>query len=90
MDGSRSIARHAHLVSEMADVAGLDLADEMIAGRLTGEGLRQAVVRCMDCSDVEGCARMLAARSGGSEPAVPDFCRNIEFFAELGEEMVAE
>lgn len=90
MDGSRGIARHAHLVSEMADVAGLDLAEEMIAGRLTGEALRQAVARCMDCGDVEGCVRMLGARSEGSDPTVPEICRNAGFFARLSAGAVAE
>jgi hypothetical protein len=66
---------HADLVNRMSETLGVDLADEMLRGRLPPEDLRTVVLTCMGCSAPGACAEWLDAHPEGSD-AAPGYCRN--------------
>lgn len=74
MFGARVIARHAHLVHEMAKSQGVDIGKAMIRGDLTADELRLSVERCTGCSAPGSCAHWLEDHDGGSKP--PSYCEN--------------
>lgn len=74
------IDRHAELLDRMADTLGIDVAQEMIEGRLTPDGLDILVDRCMGCSDPEACQGWLDAKKDGAD-AAPIYCVNGGVFA---------
>lgn len=74
--------RHANLVSRMADVAGVDLAEETQRGNLMPEALRATIHNCMGCSDPSGCEKWLGEHQNGSS-GTPDYCRNAALFSTL-------
>ncbi len=76
-------AFHADLVSRMAGKLGLDLTRELDAGRISFDGMDDAVFRCMGCSDPEGCALWLEEFEGGAQEA-PEICQNRALFKRLG------
>lgn len=82
MFGVRTLTRHAALANEMAEKTGADLPRAMAEGRLTGEGVREAVLRCTYCERVEACESWLARHPDGAE-AAPGYCRNAALFAAL-------
>lgn len=82
MFGARTLARHAHLVNEMSRRVGVDLAEVVAEGRISGEGLREAVVRCTGCERPEACAHWLAEHADGAA-TTPDYCRNTALFDAL-------
>jgi hypothetical protein len=66
---------HADLVNRMSGTLGVDLAEEMLRGRMPPEDLRTTVLTCMGCSAPGACARWLDAHASGSDVA-PSYCRN--------------
>jgi hypothetical protein len=82
MFGARTLARHAHLVHSMATTVGADLPRALADGWLTGEGLREAVLRCTGCAAPGACIRWLGDHAGGAE-AAPGFCENGVLFTKL-------
>ena len=69
--------RHARLVERMADTLGVDLAEELMRGRVMPSDLRSNVVRCMGCERTQECGVWLEAHPDGARMA-PNFCRNKE------------
>ena len=84
MFGTNKLARHANLVNAMATTVGADLPRAMAEGRLTGEGLRSAVLRCSGCEHTEECVDWLEGHADGADGA-PGYCRNRALFAALGD-----
>lgn len=72
---------HADLVNAMADKAGVDIGAELLAGRLSAQGLRGAVMLCTHCEKVGACRNHLAEAPQGN---VPDYCLNKPIFDRLG------
>ena len=85
MFSTTKLDRHAALMNRMADTVGVDLGDALIDGRLSGEGLRSAILRCTACDSPEACAHWLAGKSPGSAGEAPAYCRNRALLAGLGE-----
>lgn len=82
MFGTRTLTRHAQLVNDMAGTVGADLPRALAEGRITGEGLREAVIRCTGCTEAEACGHWLDAHQGKAETA-PGYCRNAALFERL-------
>lgn len=82
-DARQGFAYHADLVARMAATQGLDLTEEVEAGRISFAGLDDAVHRCMQCADPEGCQLWLGSHDGGSHDA-PEICQNRALFKRLG------
>lgn len=76
------IDRHAELVRRMGQRVGVDLADEVISGRLSAEAYRSGVFACTQCGSVEGCEKLLAE---GGEGEAPDYCVNKRIFDRLAD-----
>ncbi|PWE33691.1 hypothetical protein DDZ14_03215 [Maritimibacter sp. 55A14] len=76
------LARHEKLVDAMAETQGIDLAEEIMRGTLSGGDLRAAIYSCTGCANVEGCEAWLAAHADGAE-GTPEFCRNAGLFKAL-------
>ncbi|MFD1911448.1 DUF6455 family protein [Halodurantibacterium flavum] len=91
MIGLTRLDRHATLVGRMAETTGIDMADALVTGRLSGPSLRGAVLRCCGCDKAEACQGWLDAqergrqeRQAGAAPATaPDYCRNRDLMARL-------
>ncbi|KPN64106.1 hypothetical protein XMM379_001031 [Aliiroseovarius sp. xm-m-379] len=79
----QGFAYHADLVERMAATQGLNLTEELEAGRISFTGLDDAVHRCMQCSDPEGCQLWLDNHEGGSHSS-PEICQNRGLFKRLG------
>ncbi|MDA5093321.1 DUF6455 family protein [Aliiroseovarius sp. KMU-50] len=79
----QGFAFHAKLVERMAAKLGLDMTEEVEAGRMSFTGLDDAVHRCMNCSDPEGCQLWLDNHEGGAHDA-PEICQNRKLFKRLG------
>lgn len=79
----QGFAFHADLVRRMAGKLGLDLTRELEVGRISFDGMDDAVHRCMGCSDPEGCTLWLDEHQGGSHDA-PEICQNRALFKRLG------
>lgn len=89
MPGSRTLHRHAALVSRMAETLGLDLTDALAHGVLTGEQWREAVLRCTGCDDPDACLSWMVARGGAQAiAAAPQPCRNAALFDDLRRDLV--
>ena len=82
MFGARTLTRHADLVNRMAHAVGADFGDAIVAGQLSGEALRGAVLRCAGCARPGDCARWLDTHPEGAE-AAPGYCRNAEMFTDI-------
>lgn len=80
MEDTAHRAYQDHLLARMADVLGLDLELEVDLDRLSRAGLEQAITRCEDCPDKDGCTAWLARHRSGAETA-PGVCRNRDFLA---------
>lgn len=74
------IDRHAELVRRMGERAGVDLGEELIAGRLSAEAYRSSVFACSQCGRVGACERLMAE---GGKGAAPDYCANKSIFDHL-------
>ncbi|MDF2141580.1 DUF6455 family protein [Paenirhodobacter sp. CAU 1674] len=84
MFGARTLNRHAALMNRMAEVLGVDLTEAMAKGQLSGEGWREAVVRCTSCDDPTACQHWLAGHDGDEGAAeAPDYCNNRLMMARL-------
>ncbi|MDP1670192.1 DUF6455 family protein [Phaeovulum sp.] len=90
MPASRTLHRHAALLSRMAESLGLDLSEALMQGVLAGEDWRNAVLRCTSCEDPEACLAWLAGfDSAAPLPTAPEMCRNAGLFDTLRRETVA-
>ena len=65
---------HYWRVLGMAQAVGVDLAEEMAAGRLTQAGWAEMVHRCRGCDWADDCSHWLDARPDA--PSAPAPCRN--------------
>jgi len=76
----KKTARHWGLMNAMFRKAGVDLSAGLVEERLDLDDIRDAVVRCADCPQVNDCEHHLAdTRTSG----VPSYCRNAELIARL-------
>jgi hypothetical protein len=66
---------HNDLMNRMADTVHADLPGALMRGDLTGQDLRNAVLRCTGCTSAAECSGWLADHAGGAEHT-PDYCRN--------------
>ncbi len=66
---------HQYLLDRMADLLGLDLGLEVDLTRLSRAKLEQAIARCSQCPDSQGCELWLEEHAGGATNA-PEICRN--------------
>ncbi|MFD2174487.1 DUF6455 family protein [Rhodobacter lacus] len=97
MYGRKTLNRHAALMNRMAQVLGINLTERMIAGKISGEEWREAVVRCTNCSDPGECMHWLAEHAeAGTDPnappiaAAPSYCTNKMMMARLRRQIVEE
>lgn len=77
----RRIEEHGTLMRRMMRLTGVNLAQ--IDGYGGESALRNAIVRCIGCSNGEECRAWAAKAEQGSPP--PAFCRNAELFTALAE-----
>jgi hypothetical protein len=82
MNMFQKLDHHAGLVNRMAETVGADLGDAIIAGTLSGQGLRAAVMSCCACDSTDACQDWLAAHADGAAEA-PCYCRNRDLLAGL-------
>lgn len=75
------VARHADLVSEMAQTVGADIGGAMEEGRLDPARYRSAVMRCTTCEAAEECPGWMASHPGAA--AAPGYCKNRDLMAAL-------
>jgi hypothetical protein len=76
----QKLDHHAGLVNRMAETVGADLGAALITGKLSGEGLRAAVVNCCACEGAADCPDWLADHAQGAAEA-PCYCRNRDLLA---------
>lgn len=81
MQPARTLKRHADLINRMADAQGVDLDARMMEGLLTPGKLADAVLACTGCTNPGDCTHWLESHEAGA-PA-PDYCRNVDLFADL-------
>ncbi len=72
---------HKQMVLRMADRQGLDLEEMSLRAEMTEEQFETAVDRCVGCTQPTACKCLLDG--SGPRLALPDFCRNGDFFADL-------
>ncbi|WP_425043454.1 DUF6455 family protein [Primorskyibacter sp. S87] len=75
MPDRATLKRHAHLLERMASTLKVDLQEEAIAGRVSIDGISDAVLRCTECPDPGHCVVWLSEHEAGSTDT-PGFCRN--------------
>ena len=80
---------HGDLMKRMALTVDADVGAAVAEGRLSGDGLRAAMVRCARCGHADFCESWLdvnEARKAGSgvTPRAPDFCANHDLMDRLG------
>lgn len=77
----RRIEEHGTLMSRMMRRTGANVAQ--IEGYGGESALRNAITRCIACTNEEACRSWLAEAEPGSTP--PAFCRNAELFKNLAD-----
>lgn len=82
MANVEQLRKHAALVDRMATARGLDLEEAALRGKISPDGIADAVLRCTGCSNPGDCAHWLDAHSA-PEHAGPSYCRNAELFEDL-------
>jgi hypothetical protein len=85
----RKLDQHSDLMKRMADTVEADFASALVDGRLSGEGLRAALMRCSRCEQADFCESWLDVNEarkaeGGEAPRAPDFCANLDLMERLG------
>ena len=83
MNFIQKLDHHAGLMHRMGDVVGADMGAALISGRLSGEKLRSAVLRCMACDDSARCSAWLETQERASSDMAPDYCRNRWLLADI-------
>ncbi|MDJ0994847.1 MAG: DUF6455 family protein [Dinoroseobacter sp.] len=81
MQNAKTLAKHAALVDSMADHLGLDLEEQVMRGAMDPGLIPDLVLRCTNCTDPEGCARLLSATERFDE--APSYCVNRDTLAAL-------
>jgi len=74
---NQTVKKHAALVDRMATALGVDLEEEVMAGRLDYDALPDLVLRCTGCCQPDACAEWLDDQHGRAAQA-PCYCRNAE------------
>jgi hypothetical protein len=74
--------RHNDLLRRMADTVHADLPQALARGDLTGQELRNAVLRCTGCHCADECAGWLDAHADGAAQT-PGYCRNADLLDRL-------
>ncbi|MEX0304973.1 MAG: DUF6455 family protein [Leisingera sp.] len=82
-EGLGNIFRHLWLLQAVARAAGVDLIQEMRAGRLSGLEYAQMVTQCRGAGCSKSCALWSSARRGDEPAAVPEFCPSAKIFKRL-------
>ncbi len=73
----KRLAQSADLAMGMAKRLDVDLSANALAGdELAGQHLRAIVMRCAQCSDQQGCARLQAGTTTLAQ--APRFCQNAD------------
>ncbi|MBK5933820.1 hypothetical protein C8N32_106108 [Rhodovulum imhoffii] len=80
---------HGELVQKMADTLGIDLTEEMMAGRWTPEDMQGTVSRCLGCTDPEQCRHWMEDHAKGATHT-PGYCRNKDLLEKMRERLVEE
>jgi hypothetical protein len=75
MVDNQTLRKHAALVDRMATTLGVDLEEEVMAGRLDDQALPDMVLRCTGCTQPDACAAWLETPHGAAADA-PRYCRN--------------
>jgi len=81
MQSSTTLKRHADLVDRMANAQGIDLEEQMMAGKIRPDQLSDAVLACTGCANPEACTHWLAEHDHADR--APDYCRNVDLFTML-------
>ncbi|MDA7429963.1 DUF6455 family protein [Primorskyibacter aestuariivivens] len=76
------LRKHAALVDRMATARGLDLEEAALRGKISPDGIADAVLNCTGCTNPEDCAHWLETHSA-PEQAGPSYCRNADLFEDL-------
>ena len=76
MQDPRVLKRHATLVDDMAGQMGVDLEEALFRGKITGDEISDAVLRCTGCSNPGHCEGWLAAQTQKVD-GPPAYCRNL-------------
>lgn len=84
--------RHAAMMNRMAQQMGADLTAEMAEGRMSGEGWKDALVRCTGCTEPEACMVWLSEHDPDTNPAKapPAYCENRLMMSRLRDAARAE
>ncbi|ARE42186.1 hypothetical protein RGUI_4045 [Rhodovulum sp. P5] len=82
MSGKTKYDEHAALVEKMAEVLGVDLTEEMMAGRWTPEDMQATVSRCLGCTEPSHCQGWLKDNAEGARET-PGYCRNKDLLEAL-------
>lgn len=80
------LQKHAALFDDMGSALGLDLQEEVIAGRLPFDALGEAVLRCSGCAHPDRCASLLKALELPAAERLrnpPSYCRNRDLLGPL-------
>ncbi|ARC89245.1 DUF6455 family protein [Rhodovulum sp. MB263] len=88
MSGQTKYDEHAHLLEKMAEVLGVDLDEETMAGRWTPEDMQDSVSRCLGCTDPGQCRGWLGTHDAGAD-ATPDYCRNKDLLEAMRARLVS-
>lgn len=76
MQSNRPTAEHTALFHQMAEAMGVNLEQEILAGRLDLETLTNSIQRCKGCGGPKACTKWLEHAEVGAEPDAPGYCRN--------------
>lgn len=82
MANQDQLRKHAALVDRMATARGLDLEEAALRGKITPDGISDAVLNCTGCTNPDACGHWLDAHSGTADSG-PSYCRNAELFDDL-------
>ncbi|BAQ69937.1 hypothetical protein NHU_02790 [Rhodovulum sulfidophilum] len=88
MSGQTKYDEHVHLVEKMAEVLGVDLDEETMAGRWTPEDMQDSVSRCLGCTDPSQCRSWLWTHDAGAGET-PDYCRNKDLMEAMRARLVS-
>jgi hypothetical protein len=81
MQNAETLRKHASLVDGMANHLGVDLEEWVMRGALEPDQIPDLVLRCTNCTDPDGCAKLLSATAALEE--APGYCVNRDTLAEL-------
>lgn len=82
------IDENGTLMYRMAETVEADFGDALLAGEVTADILRDAVLRCARCEAADFCESWLEVnearkKATGTAPEAPDFCANRDMMNNL-------